>query len=102
LWLPDVTLVGGLLLISRPMKFEPLGIQWIQSFGGRSKEAPHSPTMKNLPKQNPPLEIITLFGVSVDVTAGRPSKAKFGLPLNDVGRNSGTQGLNPLRNFPPV
>jgi hypothetical protein len=65
------------------MKFEPLGIQWIQSFGGRSKEAPHSPTMKNLHKQNPPLEIITLFGDAVHVTLDRPSKAELGLPLND-------------------
>jgi hypothetical protein len=62
------------------MKFEPLGIQWIQSFGGRSKEAPHSPTMKNLPKQSPPLEIFTLFGNPVDVTTGSLSKAELGLP----------------------
>jgi hypothetical protein len=66
------------------MKFEPLGIQWIQSFGGRSKEAPHSPTMKNLPKQNPPLEIITLFGDAVHVTLNRSSKAELGLPLTTL------------------
>ena len=62
------------------MKFEPLGIQWIQSFGGRSKEAPQSPTMKNLPKQSPPLEVFTLFGNPVDVTTGSLSKAELGLP----------------------
>jgi hypothetical protein len=62
--------------------------------------------MKNLPKQNPPLEIITLFGVSVDVTTGRPSKAELGLPLNDVGRHFGQHldqpGAQSLRNFPPA
>jgi hypothetical protein len=88
------------------MKFEPLGTLWIQSFGGRPKEAPHNPTMKNLPKQNPPLEIITLFGDAVRVTLNRSSKAELGLPLNEVGRHSGqTRGsihctiptcLNPL------
>jgi len=81
------------------MKFEPLGIQWIQSFGGRSREAPQSPTMKNLPKQSPPLEVITLFGDSVPVTLGRPSKAELGLPRAN---RSVTQGLTPLRQFPPV
>jgi hypothetical protein len=62
------------------MKFEPLGIQWIQSFGGRSREAPLSPTMKNLPKQSPPLEVFTLFGNPVDVTTGSLSNAELGLP----------------------
>jgi hypothetical protein len=62
------------------MKFEPLGIQWIQSFRGRSREAPHSPTMKNLPKQSPPLEFFTCFDDPVVVTLDRPSKAELGLP----------------------
>ena len=84
------------------MKFEPLGIQWIQSFGGRSKEAPHSPTMKNLPKQNPPLEIITLFGDAVHVTLNRPSKAELGLPLNDFGQHFGQTRGSIRRTFPPV
>jgi hypothetical protein len=67
------------------MTFEPLGIQWIQSFSGRPTVAPHNPTMKNLPKQNPPLEIITRFGDAVRVTLDRPSKAALGLPLERQG-----------------
>ncbi len=47
--------------------------------------APHYPTMKNLPKQNPPLEIITRFGDGVRVTLDRPSKAELGLPLERQG-----------------
>ena len=86
------------------MKFEPLGIQWIQSFGGRSKEAPHSPTMKNLPKQNPPLEIITLFGDAVHVTLNRPSKAELGLPLTIPGehpdQHSGQPGAQSIALLP--
>jgi hypothetical protein len=80
------------------MKFEPLGIQWIQSFGGRSKEAPLSPTMKNLPKQSPPLEVITLFGDSVPVTLGRPSKAELGLP-HEPQRHPGAHSI---AQFAPV
>ena len=65
-------------------KFEPLGNQWIQSFGGRSKEAPHKPTMKNLPEQLPPLEILTLPDDFVPVTLSRSSKAELGLPHHHV------------------
>ena len=66
------------------MKFEPSGIQWLQSFGGRSSSAPQNPTMKNLLKPHPPLEIITHHGDLVDVTLDRPSKAELALPRTTV------------------
>jgi hypothetical protein len=56
--------------------------------------APLNPTMKNLPKQNPPLEIITRFGDGVLVTLDRPSKAELGLLLE---RQPGAQSI---ANFP--
>jgi hypothetical protein len=82
------------------MKFEPLGIQWIQSFGGRSKEAPHSPTMKNLPKQNPPLEIITLFGDNAHVTLNRSSKAELGLPQTTLSPRGSIHCATPACHLP--
>ena len=66
------------------MKFEPLGDPVDSIVWQKAKEAPQSPTMKNLPKQNPPLEIITLCGAPEDVTSGRLSKAELGLPANTV------------------
>jgi hypothetical protein len=58
------------------MKFEPLGMLWIQSFGRGSNKAPHRPTLKNLPKANPALEIITPFDDPVEATLGRTSNAE--------------------------
>ncbi len=57
--------------------------------------APHNPTMKNLPKQNPPLEIITLFGDFVRITLDRPSKAELALPLKRQ-LDPGAQSIAPV------
>jgi hypothetical protein len=53
--------------------------------------------MKNLPRQIPPLEIITLFGDFVPVTLDRPSKAELALPLER--QNPGAQSIASFLSF---